>query len=217
MKKCNKCKKEKPFSAFGNNKRTLDGYRNECKECRNAANRTGKPNLGRFQKGNKPIASFKKGNIPWNAGTKGIMPTPWNKGLLTNDKKKGRKYYKWANAVKERDNWTCQECNTKEGLIIAHHIIPWQHDESKRFDVENGKTLCQSCHAKLEGFKNGHANLRKTTKYLFTKGHTTWNKGVSMTEDTKNKIRESKKGQIPWNKGKVGVMPIPWNKGLKKA
>lgn len=35
-----------------------------------------------------------------------------------------------------------------------------------------------------------------------------------MKEDTKKKISESLKGNIPWNKGKKGVQ-IPWNKGLK--
>lgn len=30
------------------------------------------------------------------------------------------------------------------------------------------------------------------------------------------KMRLSKIGNVPWNKGKVGCMPIPWNKGLKK-
>jgi len=27
------------------------------------------------------ITKWKKGNIPWNAGTKGLMPIPWNTGL----------------------------------------------------------------------------------------------------------------------------------------
>jgi len=32
---------------------------------------------------------------------------------------------------------------------------------------------------------------------------------------TKNLGKNAQKGAIPWNKGKVGVMPIPWNKGKK--
>src|SRR3990167_3243285 len=33
----------------------------------------------------------------------------------------------------------------------------------------------------------------------------------------RNKITYFKKGIIPWNKGKPGVMPIPWNKGSGKV
>ena len=28
-----------------------------------------------------------------------------------------------------------------------------------------------------------------------------------------NNLSQSHKGQVAWNKGKIGVMPIPWNKG----
>ena len=41
-----------------------------------------------------------------------------------------------------------------------------------------------------------------------------WNKGQSRSEETKKKISQSKKGNIPWNKGKKGLQ-VPWNKGLK--
>ena len=34
-----------------------------------------------------------------------------------------------------------------------------------------------------------------------------WNKGL-------HGVKTSDKGQIPWNKGLVGVMPTPWNKGI---
>jgi 5-methylcytosine-specific restriction endonuclease McrA len=39
-----------------------------------------------------------------------------------------------------------------------------------------------------------------------------WNKGTKGV--CKPNSSSFKKGQIPWNKGKVGVGPIPWNKGL---
>lgn len=39
-----------------------------------------------------------------------------------------------------------------------------------------------------------------------------WNKGISCSEETKQKIAESKKGSVPWNKGKTGVQ-VSWIKG----
>lgn len=45
-------------------------------------------------------------------------------------------------------------------------------------------------------------------------GKPAWNRGKSRSEETKMKISLTKKGTIPWNKGKKGVQ-IPWNKGLK--
>jgi hypothetical protein len=34
LKKCTKCCKEKPYSAFTKDKQKSDGYRSDCKECR---------------------------------------------------------------------------------------------------------------------------------------------------------------------------------------
>lgn len=44
------------------------------------------------------------------------------------------------------------------------------------------------------------------------KGQIAWNKGIKGS--VKPNITSFKPGLIPWNKGKVGVMPEPWNKGL---
>ena len=40
---------------------------------------------------------------------------------------------------------------------------------------------------------------------IFKKGHKPWNKEKSHSEETKRKISEAMKGQIPWNKGKTGL------------
>lgn len=49
-----------------------------------------------------------------------------------------------------------------------------------------------------------------------------WNKGLTKADprvaqySSKNKT-QFKKGLIPWNKDKKGVMPEPWNKGMPRS
>lgn len=50
----------------------------------------------------------------------------------------------WANSVKDRDNWTCVICGSKE-RINAHHIIVRENLELK-FDINNGLSLCPKHH-----------------------------------------------------------------------
>lgn len=60
------------------------------------------------------------------------------------------KYRKWKWDVIRRDNYTCQICGKKmtKGFVV-HHIVGWDEDESKRYDMDNGLTLCKDCHIKL--------------------------------------------------------------------
>lgn len=62
--------------------------------------------------------------------------------------------FRWKNNVHIRDNYTCQKCGSKEKLH-AHHIIPFSLDESLRYEITNGITLCEKCH------KKEHKRLRK--------------------------------------------------------
>jgi 5-methylcytosine-specific restriction endonuclease McrA len=55
-------------------------------------------------------------------------------------------YGEWRKAVYTRDDYTCQECGAK-GNIVAHHVKPWAHYPELRFEVSNGITLCDDCHA----------------------------------------------------------------------
>lgn len=54
-------------------------------------------------------------------------------------------------------------------------------------------------------FKKGHKQFN-TGRTHFKKGEASFNKGISMSEEQKKKISESKIGQTPWNKGKK----MPW-------
>lgn len=51
----------------------------------------------------------------------------------------------WKRLVKERDGYICQICGTDEVLQV-HHIYSWQNFPDKRFEIENGITLCRTCH-----------------------------------------------------------------------
>ena len=69
----------------------------------------------------------------------------------------GNELREWRKAVFKRDNYLCQHCN-KNTYLHAHHIIEWAKDESKRFEIDNGITLCVDCHSKVHGRKIGKRN-----------------------------------------------------------
>jgi hypothetical protein len=65
-------------------------------------------------------------------------------------------YKQWRKGVFVRDGFKCQHCGTSKD-IQAHHIKSWTSCEELRYDIENGITLCRSCHLKAHGgcWKNG--------------------------------------------------------------
>jgi hypothetical protein len=52
----------------------------------------------------------------------------------------------WRETVFRRDDFTCQECQTRGGDMNAHHIKPFCSHPELRFDVDNGLTVCEPCH-----------------------------------------------------------------------
>lgn len=53
----------------------------------------------------------------------------------------------WRNRVYKRDNYTCQYCNdNKGGNLNSHHLDGWNWCIDKRYDIDNGVTLCKKCH-----------------------------------------------------------------------
>lgn len=93
----------------------------------------------------KELGKIKSGKNHWN----------W-KGGITDEMKLLRRteeYQFWRNKVYARDNWTCQECGQKLKDIVAHHIKSFRDNPELRYDVENGRTLCRSCHKKFHNKK----------------------------------------------------------------
>jgi anti-repressor protein len=75
--------------------------------------------------------------------------------VLLNPKSRNTAPYRlWKKEVFKKDLYTCQRCGYSGKDIEPHHIIPWAKSVNKRFDIDNGETLCARCH-KIAHKKNG--------------------------------------------------------------
>lgn len=122
----------------------------------------GHPCGKRFIKGcsTSPKTEFKKGmvippdilekkrlNFIRNQKTKG--PNHWNwQGGTTPKRTKAyfsQEYKTWRKSVLVRDQYQCKFCKAK-GNLHTHHIKLYSKYPDKRLDIDNGITLCKTCH-----------------------------------------------------------------------
>lgn len=64
-------------------------------------------------------------------------------------------YKPWRREVLLRDGGKCRFCGCKDKLHV-HHIRPFRNHAELRWKVENGLTLCESCHRLLAGREMDH-------------------------------------------------------------
>lgn len=77
------------------------------------------------------------------------------KGGLWRRRSNDVKYIEWRMRVFFRDGFKCRsETCLMPGTtyITAHHIKPWATHPELRYDVSNGITLCQACHAVVDPY-----------------------------------------------------------------
>lgn len=74
-------------------------------------------------------------NLNWKGGTSFLRQSYGNS-----------KYMIWRIAVLNRDNFTCQHCGWQDTKNETDHIKQWAKYPDLRFDINNGQTLCKTCH-----------------------------------------------------------------------
>ena len=80
-------------------------------------------------------------NPRWKGGFNGVQNIRWCP-----------EYRIWRLKVFERDKYVCQECGNKSSRknpLHAHHIIKFSESIELMFELDNGITMCKSCHLKI--------------------------------------------------------------------
>lgn len=107
-------------------------------------------NKGRLKKYPHIIEINKKCFDEARKGFKGKNHPAWKGGVskINERIRKSKKMKEWREAVFMRDNYTCQDCHKKGGVLNAHHIVLFSTNKKLATDINNGTTLCEECHKK---------------------------------------------------------------------
>lgn len=83
-------------------------------------------------------------------GRRGENGPGWKGGVTPQTKimRSSSEYREWREGVYARDNWTCQDCGERGGILHAHHIFTFADFPEHQLEPWNGITLCKFCHAK---------------------------------------------------------------------
>ena len=103
------------------------------------------------------IEEIKKINITIN---KNIGNKIWKSKLTENQKARtNKKYTQWRNKVLEKDEYKCQKCNKyceSTSELETHHIYSFSEHPHRRYDIQNGITLCKKHHRKFHRIYKHH-------------------------------------------------------------
>ena len=115
------------------------------------------------------------GRLNPNFGKYGSQNPNWKDGIsnLNQLVRVTSNYKEWRLQVFRRDNFICQECGIKNKYIEPHHIkgiasilrknnittISEALQCNELWDIDNGTTLCKTCHEKTNNYQNKKGEL----------------------------------------------------------
>jgi hypothetical protein len=116
----------------------------------------------------------RRGHKAWNLGKplpalRGANHWNWQGGRTTWRVKimKSLEYKNWRRCVFERDKYTCVNCgDSRGGNLNADHIKSFADYPDLRFEVSNGRTLCEPCHRKTPSYLNTQSRNQHTKSGL---------------------------------------------------
>ena len=103
-----------------------------------------------------PIDVRNKVSIGRRGKCVGMANHNWRGGITDKNRKirASIEYSLWRESVFARDVWTCQGCQGVGGKLHAHHIKSFSKFPELRFAIDNGLTLCKSCHKETYNYGN---------------------------------------------------------------
>lgn len=82
-----------------------------------------------------------------SAKSQGLTSNQWNGFASTQNHLDRVRFLKtFKKQVLIRDDYTCQVCNKRGGILQVDHIQPFAEYVELRFSMNNLRTLCQECH-----------------------------------------------------------------------
>jgi hypothetical protein len=106
-----------------------------------------KESMSKAKKGKKP-KNFEWFYENFSLKQSGENHPNWKGGVNPESQKErySMEYIIWREGVYARDNWTCQSCGQRGGILNAHHIQPFLTHPELRVAIDNGIALCEKCH-----------------------------------------------------------------------
>lgn len=115
---------------------------------------------------------FKKGVENYSSiNFKGINNPNYNINLSDEERINNRdtiENLNWRKLIYERDNYKCIICGTKKNGLAAHHLDGYSEFKDKRYNLNNGVTLCTDHHKDYhKQFKYKNSTREKFNNYIF--------------------------------------------------
>lgn len=131
--------------------------------------------------GQRSCGCIKKNNFTSVIRVSGERHGMWKGGISRERQRimQSQKYKTWRTSVFKRDDYTCIICKQKGYNLNAHHVVPFSSDNSLRFDIDNGITMCKECHSVFHHIF-GRQNIGQQEINTFIIGDSRW----SATQNT---------------------------------